>query len=253
MTTVGLHEARSRPAEHRVQDELAEFRRLAAQRSGGTSTGSIKGMVVRIVEENGIKGRVLDFGAGTGELINLLSRMNGIEMHGADIMPRPAGIPDAVIWSEADLNEELELRDEAFDAVICSEVIEHLENPRSVFRGIARLLRPGGKLVLTTPNQETLRSYLTLIFRGHFAYFTGANYPAHITALLRMDLVRICAETGFSEPRFVYSGYGWMPITRMSWQRFSFDRLRGRLFSDNLGLVVTRLPKPTQSRAPAAT
>jgi 2-polyprenyl-3-methyl-5-hydroxy-6-metoxy-1,4-benzoquinol methylase len=199
-------------------------------------------MVMRMIEAQRIRGRVLDFGAGTGELINLIGRVDGIEMHGADILPKPAAIPASVPWYQADLNEDLAIGEEAFDAVICSEVLEHLENPRAVLRNIRRLLKPGGKLLLTMPNQESLRSYLTLIFRGHFAYFTGTNYPAHITALLRMDLARICLETGFSEPHFVYSDYGWMPVTNTTWQRFSFNLLAGRLFSDNLGMVVMRLP-----------
>jgi 2-polyprenyl-3-methyl-5-hydroxy-6-metoxy-1,4-benzoquinol methylase len=246
MTTAGLQDGRAR------RDALVEFRKLAAESSGGTSNGTIKRMVMRIVEAERIRGRVLDFGAGTGELINLLSRVDGIEPHGADIMPRPADIPRSVAWYQADLNEELTLGAAGFDAVICSEVIEHLENPRAVFRTLARLLRPQGKLLLTTPNQETLRSYLTLAFRGHFAYFTGANYPAHITALLRMDLARICAETGFSQPQFLYSDYGWMPVTNTTWQRFSFGLLRGRLFSDNLAMAVTRLAEDAGSTAAAA-
>ena len=124
-----------------AEGELAEFRMLAARCSGGTSTSSIKDMVVRIIAEHRIKGRVLDFGAGTGELINRLARLDGLQMHGADILPRPVTIPDGVAWHQADLNDALELHEEPFDAVICSEVIEHLENPRSVFRNLGRLGR----------------------------------------------------------------------------------------------------------------
>src|SRR5215831_13967592 len=103
-----------------------------------------------------------------------------------------------VSWRQQDLNDELSCAPECFDAVVCSEVIEHLENPRSVFRSLFAALRPGGKLVLTMPNQENVRSFLTLIFRGHFASFQDQDYPAHITALLRTDLIRMCQETGFS-------------------------------------------------------
>ena len=39
------------------------------------------------------------------------------------------------------------------------------------------------------PNQESIRSYAGLIFAGHFTHFLGACYPAHITALLRMDQI----------------------------------------------------------------
>ena len=40
------------------------------------------------------------------------------------------------------------MADGSFDAIISTEVIEHLENPRAVFREFARLVRPGGRLLL---------------------------------------------------------------------------------------------------------
>jgi 2-polyprenyl-3-methyl-5-hydroxy-6-metoxy-1,4-benzoquinol methylase len=224
--------------------DLAQSRILAANLSGGTSNSEIKRMVTQIVTAHGIKGRVLDFGAGKGELIKLLSRIDGIELHGVDIMKRPEDIPQGVGWHQQDLNDELSCALEYFDAVICSEVIEHLENPRSVFRSLFAALRPGGKLILTMPNQENVRSFLTLIFRGHFASFQEQDYPAHITALLRTDLIRMCRETGFSEPYFYYTDCGWMPKARTTWQRASLNLLRGRLFSDNLGMAATKL-QPT--------
>jgi 2-polyprenyl-3-methyl-5-hydroxy-6-metoxy-1,4-benzoquinol methylase len=224
--------------------DLAQSRILAANLSGGTSNSEIKRMVTEIVTAHGIKGRVLDFGAGKGELIKLLSRIDGIELHGVDIMKRPEDIPKGVSWSQQDLNDELSCASGYFDAVICSEVIEHLENPRSVFRSLFAALRPGGKLVLTMPNQENVRSFLTLIFRGHFASFQEQDYPAHITALLRADLIRMCQETGFSEPYFYYTNCGWMPKARTTWQKASLNLLRGRLFSDNLGMAATKL-QPT--------
>lgn len=232
-----------------MPDDLAEFRLRAARCSGGTSLDSIKRLVLRMVRDQRLEGRILDFGAGTGELINLMSHLEGIELHGADILPRPAAIPAHVEWHQGDLNDDPDRFSRYFDAVICSEVIEHLENPRSTFRNINTLLQRGGKLVLTMPNQENIRSYLNLIFRGHFAQFRGPDYPAHITALLRLDLVRICAETGFSEPQFLYTDYGWMPITRTTWQKFSFSLLGGRLFSDNIGMVVSKVSDGLRRRS----
>lgn len=222
--------------------DLHDFRVRAAKCSGGTSRGEIKKLVLRIMEEShAVSGRILDFGAGTGELIKMLAENRDLELSGVDILERPIDLPKNVTWHQQDLNEQLSDLHGPFDAVICSEVIEHLENPRSVFRKIAAVLEPGGKLILTMPNQENIRSFLTLIFRGHFASFMGTEYPAHITALLRMDLCRLCREVGFSDPTYFYTNYGWMPITRMSWQKFSRNLLRGRLFSDNLGMLVQKL------------
>jgi 2-polyprenyl-3-methyl-5-hydroxy-6-metoxy-1,4-benzoquinol methylase len=223
-----------------IAKDLAQFRTLAANLSGGTSNDEIKQMVIEIINAHGIKGRILDFGAGKGELIKLLCRIDGMELHGVDIMKRPEDIPPQVSWRRQDLNDAFSCAPDYFDAIICSEVIEHLENPRFTFRSLFAALRPSGKLVLTMPNQENVRSFLTLMFRGHFASFQEQDYPAHITALLRKDLVRICQETGFSEPSFYYTDRGFMPKTGTTWQKVSLNLLRGRLFSDNLGITATK-------------
>ena len=52
---------------------------LAANLSGGTSNSEIKDMVINIVKDHEIRGRILDFGAGKGELINSLAHMDGID------------------------------------------------------------------------------------------------------------------------------------------------------------------------------
>ena len=50
-----------------------------------------------------------------------------------------------------DLNEPLELEPEGFDTVVASDVVEHLHTPQALFDSAARLLRPGGALILGTP------------------------------------------------------------------------------------------------------
>src|SRR5258708_36135166 len=102
--------------------DLAQFRILAANLSGGTSNSEIKNMVMDIIMSHGIKGRVLDFGAGKGELIKLLSRIDGIELHGVDIMKRPEDIPTGASWRQKDLNNEPACSPAYFDHGICSKV-----------------------------------------------------------------------------------------------------------------------------------
>ncbi len=224
--------------------DLADARWKAAECSGGTSGEPIKRMVLRCLDQAGAEGPLLDFGAGKGELLRRLREERSIRpLAGADLMARPSDLPPDIAWLRQDLNEPLSVG-EPFGTVICSETIEHLENPRATFRTLTGLLRPEGLLVLTMPNQESLRSYFSLAFGGHFVHFQDGSYPAHITALLRLDLVRICAETGLMPPSFYYSDVGQIPkLTRLTWQQVSGGLLRGRLFSENLAMVARKAPE----------
>jgi 2-polyprenyl-3-methyl-5-hydroxy-6-metoxy-1,4-benzoquinol methylase len=113
-----------------------------------------------------------------------------------------------------------------------------------VVREWFRLLKPGGWLLFSTPNNESVRSLLALVCRGHYSAFGETSYPAHITALLRKDLERITREAGFEMIQFHFTDHGILPkAKRLTWQVLSAALLRGLRFSDNL-LAVCR--KPTE-------
>jgi 2-polyprenyl-3-methyl-5-hydroxy-6-metoxy-1,4-benzoquinol methylase len=233
--------SRLSPVDPLELSSLSEHRMRAALASQAMSGEAIHHAVLRAARTLELTGDILDFGAGTGVLLGRF-RASGFTgtMTGADLLPRPAAIRDDVKWIETDLNEPLPLPAGAFDGIVSTEVIEHLENPRAVFRELHRLLRPRGKLLVTTPNQESLRALAALVVRGHFVDFLDGSYPAHITALVRKDFERIAAESGFDRPRFIYTNEGGLPrLPTVKWQTVSFGLLRGRLFSDNL-LVLTR-------------
>lgn len=78
---------------------------------------------------------------------------------------------------EADLNKPLELPDESFDAVICREVIEHVESVPHTLREFNRILKPGGTLLLTFPNRLQIRSRFMHLLSG---FYRGMKSPINL-------------------------------------------------------------------------
>jgi len=221
---------------------LDAIRRNAAAASGGESNPVIYGWFERILLDLEPKGNLLDFGGGNGTLTERISRLDRFDsITAVDLKVPPLRLPKQVKWITADLNEPLELPGCLFDVIVAAEVIEHLENPRALAREWFRLLRSRGKLILSTPNNESWRSSLSLLFRGHYALFRSGSYPAHITALLRRDIERCLTEAGFENPVFVFTDYGTVPkFHRWRWQTLSYGLLKGLQYSDNLLAIASK-------------
>lgn len=103
---------------------------------------------------------VLDVGCGPGFLLRRLSaKYNPFLLYGVDISRfelenATMNIPSAnLICSCA---ENLPFRDEAFQNIVCSEVLEHVINPRKALKEIMRVLRINGKVGISTPNPNSL-------------------------------------------------------------------------------------------------
>jgi SAM-dependent methyltransferase len=206
--------------------------------SGGSTTSeAVYRMVVHALAGHQMRGTLVDIGCGTGRLFALAgscyNRYVGVDIDRYDEFPHGAE------FVRADLNSGLvPLPDRFAQMVVSVETIEHLENPRALVREMARLARVGGLVVVTTPNQLSLLSLLTLMVKGQFNQFqeTPGSYPAHITALLEVDLVRIARECGLKDIKITYSDDGRMPLTGRHWPAF----LKGRRFSDNLMLTAVK-------------
>jgi 2-polyprenyl-3-methyl-5-hydroxy-6-metoxy-1,4-benzoquinol methylase len=140
--------------------------------------------------------RLLDLGSGTGGWGRRIIEA-GNEARGVNLDPEKCLIPSV----KADLNHPFSDKfDERFDAVTCIEVIEHLENPRNVFREAAKLLKPGGLFLVSTPNASGLYSRLKFFFVGRFAMFDELQYGGigHITPVTHWQLIRMFRENGFA-------------------------------------------------------
>lgn len=212
-----------------------------ARESGGTSADAIYAMAHNTIRRRHATraGRLLDIGCGTGAFRRVIADMVA-EYVGVDIA-RYEGFPSDATFIRADLGRpSWPIEDEFADITVSLETIEHVENPRSFIREIFRVTKPGGLIVVSTPNQLTWLSLLTLVVKNQFNAFqerTG-QYPSHLTALLEIDLLRTAREVGLSQIDIIYSGEGRVPGISRHWPRW-LSRGRRR-FSDNLALVGRR-------------
>jgi SAM-dependent methyltransferase len=223
-----------------MSHEIAKETRYRAERSGGRSDAAIYEMVRKSLSARGISGAVaVDLGCGNGELRNAIGERFGRDV-GLDAV-RYNGFPETCSFVEADLNSvPYPVESKFVDAVFAVETIEHLENPRALLREMARIAKPGGWIIVTTPNQLSALSLLTLLFKRRFSAFQDAHYPAHITALLESDFFRIGNELGLNEQRIEYSRSGRIILTGARYPKV-ISSLFPRLCSDNI-LFIARAP-----------
>jgi 2-polyprenyl-3-methyl-5-hydroxy-6-metoxy-1,4-benzoquinol methylase len=137
--------------------------------------------------------RWLDIGCGRGDLLRKIrDEWQPAELHGID----------AIDWLDEDLKGDVTFEtvpaEEAdhlpsADRVLLVEVIEHLEAPWSALRKAARLVAPGGWLVVSTPNIATLRNRLELALRGGLTSFRTDNEP-HMSPALPHVTTRVLRE-----------------------------------------------------------
>jgi 2-polyprenyl-3-methyl-5-hydroxy-6-metoxy-1,4-benzoquinol methylase len=198
-------------------------------------------MVARSLDGRHPGGGVLvDVGCGKGKLWSHLGRLFDRYV-GADVV-RYEGFPADAAFCPVDLDaQRVLLPDAAGDVVVAVETIEHLENPRAFVRELVRLGRPGAWVVVTTPNQLSLLSKMTLVLKNQFNAFQQSSYPAHLTALLEIDLRRIAVECGLTEVAVAYTQQGRIAGTPWHYPRM-LSRCWPRGLSDNV-LVIGKKPR----------
>jgi SAM-dependent methyltransferase len=147
----------------------------------------------------------LDIGAGQGELIRRLAEAMPLRSAACDFHVERfdgAEVPIAQVDLE---REPLPYADGAFDLVTCSEVVEHLENYRALLREAYRVAKPGGLLVLTTPNVLNAQSRMRYLASGFPVLFGPLpvghderhSTARHITPVPYFYLAHALLETGF--------------------------------------------------------
>jgi 2-polyprenyl-3-methyl-5-hydroxy-6-metoxy-1,4-benzoquinol methylase len=93
-----------------------------------------------------------------------------------------------------------------FDAVVSTEVIEHLFLPRLLPRFASRVLRPKGHLILSTPYHGYLKNLALSVAGKWDTHFSPLWDGGHIKFWSRATLVHLLSQEGFTVTQFVGTG-----------------------------------------------
>ncbi|HYM82289.1 MAG TPA: methyltransferase domain-containing protein [Candidatus Limnocylindria bacterium] len=150
--------------------------------------------------------KVLDVGAGSGVFADRMAAL------GADVTAIDAN-PDAVAYArqtfgrpglafQHGLLDELGLPEASFDKATCLEVVEHayIEQVSVLLGDLFRILKPGGKLLVTTPNFRGLWPIVEWTV-DRLGVVAKMDADQHVTHFHRSRLARILREAGFEVER----------------------------------------------------
>ena len=141
--------------------------------------------------------KFLDVGCGAGTLLSMIG--GEVEKHGVDVLPRAHEMPPGVAYLRHDVKAGLPYPEETFDVVHSSEFIEHLEDTESFLRECRRVLKTGGRLVVSTPNLHYWRNGIEW-FLGNQFYFVDycSGQLGHVRYFCPKTLSILANRAGFA-------------------------------------------------------
>jgi 2-polyprenyl-3-methyl-5-hydroxy-6-metoxy-1,4-benzoquinol methylase len=137
-------------------------------------------------------GKLLDVGCGAGRLLNRMRKL-GWEVEGIDFDPQAANKVTTRYGIKTHVGDlvDCKLPDAFFDAITMSQTIEHLAHPDSTLAECLRILKPGGKLIMTTPNVNSIAA-------SEFGvWWRGWEAPRHLHLFSVQTLTHLTQRAGF--------------------------------------------------------
>jgi glycosyltransferase involved in cell wall biosynthesis/SAM-dependent methyltransferase len=116
--------------------------------------------------------------------------------------------------------------DEAFDTVVCGELIEHLpSDPMHLMCEVNRILKPGGHLLLTTPNIASIHGIAAILNREHPGFFVAYVKPTedgsvdarHSREYTPSEIYRLMLDAGFEVAKLDTGAFGEDPHPEHDW------------------------------------
>ncbi len=146
--------------------------------------------------------QVVDVGSGQGAFAARLRdagyHVTSIDKNQDDFRAKDIDFVRVDFDSSSDMGTFRKEHGGRYDAAIGMEVIEHVENPWEYVRFLLSLVKPGGIVMITTPNAESVQSRVEFFFTGFFTHFDKSDYEGsgHINPLTFHELFLIGKSAG---------------------------------------------------------
>lgn len=152
-----------------------------------------------LLSHKGTDQLLIDIGCGTGNFLSFLAQKGFTNLHGLDIMDQV--LPGVVYHREP---AETFHSDQLFDAAVSLANIEHLTDIDGHMEAMARVLRPGGVLViLTVDNQSLAYRVAKLLYAAGVGFAAKRLYdPHHLNHFSTKSLARLAESHGFKRIHF---------------------------------------------------
>lgn len=155
--------------------------------------------------------RVLDLGCGNGFWAGRLAGHGcvvvGVDPSASAIENARSNFP-ALRFERLDVSEDIcgQLGEDPFDLVLSLELVEHLYSPYGWAEGCFRALKPGGRLICSTPYYGCLKNFLLGVMNKWDEHFAALTEGGHIKFFSRKTLTRLLDSVGFEAIRFRGAG-----------------------------------------------
>jgi len=150
--------------------------------------------------------RVLDVGCADAAFLTLFPPW--VEKYGVDIAPSAHRPPDMRLVQVDVSRDPLPFAMGVFDVVYAGEIIEHVLDTLAFLREVRRVLRPGGSVVLTTPNLCSLKNLYCWLTGRQLAWVDyKLGQHGHVRYFSPCSLRQVLTESGFQVGEICTSGF----------------------------------------------